>query len=67
MQRDLWTVTQLQDELAQKPTAPLRKYRLIFAEGRGVAWPEKKTFNWQRAVLVKNTEQWLELAAKAFR
>ena len=37
------------DEL---PFDAVRKYRVVLAEGRGVAWPMNHTFNGKRAVPV---------------
>ena len=48
----------LRDELANDPEDPLKKYRLVFAEGRGVAWDVGRTFNVRHRIAVANVEQW---------
>ncbi len=45
-------------ELRQDPDNPMRKYRLVFAEGKGVSWPMEKTFNVARGIRVVGAEEW---------
>jgi len=59
IQREQWTVRKLTAELARTPTESLQKYRLVFAEGRGVAWPKYRTFNEKNGILVTDVEEWL--------
>lgn len=54
-----WTVPQLRQELALDPDDGLKKYRVVFAEGKGVAWDAQQTFNAQRAIAVENVGQWM--------
>lgn len=54
-----WTVPHLKHELALDPGNPLKKYRVVFAEGRGVAWDAKRTFNAQREIAVEDVGQWM--------
>ena len=61
VQRSLWSLEQLRRELAEEPGDALRKYRLVFAEGRGVAWPKESSFNGERGLPVTSVEQWLAL------
>lgn len=56
--RAAWSVSDLKEELANDRDNALRKYRVVFAEGRGVAWDKEKTFNAQRAIPVMGAEQW---------
>ncbi len=53
-----WSVSELQNELAKDPDDSLRKYRVVFAQGKGVSWDINKTFNAQRGISVMNVEQW---------
>lgn len=59
VQRVEWSVPLLKDELAKDPENNLKKYRVVFAEGRGVAWDLGQTFNAQHGIEVKDVEQWL--------
>ncbi len=58
VQRTAWSRSRLRDELAADPTNPLRKYRVVFAEGNGVSWGVDQTFNAQRGIEVVGVEQW---------
>lgn len=46
--REEWSVPLRKDDLAKDPNNPIKKYRVVFAEGRGVSWDVGKTFNAQR-------------------
>ena len=49
------SVPVLKDELAKDP---IKKYRVVFAEGKGVSWDVGNTFNAQRGIEVLSVEQW---------
>ncbi|CAB3673391.1 hypothetical protein LMG24238_02223 [Paraburkholderia sediminicola] len=57
--RTVWSVDELKRELAQEPHDALRKYRVVFAEGRGVAWDQQSTFNAQKGIAVCGLEEWM--------
>ncbi len=54
-----WTAAQLKEELAKEPENPLRKYRVVFAEGRGVSWPLEDTFNAQHHIETTDVAGWM--------
>ncbi len=54
-----WSLGRLRDELAQEPDNALRKYRVVFAEGKGVSWEMAKTFNAQRGIETIGVERWM--------
>lgn len=56
--RNVWTVPYLMQELEKDPTHHIRKYRAVFAQGKGVAWPKVGTFNAQQSIQVMTAEQW---------
>lgn len=58
VQREVWTVPELKDHLAKDPDNPIKKYRVVFAEGRGVSWDMNKTFNAQRGIEVVDVQRW---------
>ncbi len=60
MHRVPWTVPMLKEQLADEPDSALRKYRVVFAEGRGVAWAMDQTFNAQRAIPVTGVKRWMQ-------
>jgi hypothetical protein len=57
--RSAWSVDELKRKLVQEPDDSLRKYRVVFAEGRGVAWDRQSTFNAQRGIAVSGLEEWM--------
>lgn len=68
VQRECWSVPRLKQELAQSPADEMRKYRVVFAEGVGVAWARAQTFNVQQGIEVVGVEQWFrEHALSAIR
>lgn len=56
--QNVWTVPYLMDELAKDPTHHIKKYRAVFAQGRGVSWPKAGTFNARHAIPVTTAEAW---------
>jgi hypothetical protein len=57
-------VQHLLAELAEKPDDSLRKYRAVFALGRGVAWDVERTFNAIHKIPVTSAEQWAQSGLK---
>lgn len=53
-----WNVPELKSELEKDPDDPIKKYRVVFAEGRGVSWSLDRTFNDQMGIEVIDAEQW---------
>lgn len=58
VRRKEWTVPDLIRQWDEKPQDTLRKYRVVFAQGRGVAWDMKRTFNAQRNIRVCGLDEW---------
>jgi hypothetical protein len=59
VRREVWSVPELQRELAADPGDSLKKYRAVFAAGRGVAWDKRSSFNAQRGIDVCDLRQWM--------
>ena len=53
-----WTVPGLEADLAHDPDNAIRKYRVVFAQGRGVAWSLDQTFNARHGIETVDVEQW---------
>ena len=53
-----WSVPELKDELAKDPADALKKYRVVFAEGKGVSWDVGETFNARRGIGVVGVARW---------
>ena len=56
--RELWDVDFLKGELEKDPDNVLKKYRLVFADGGGVAWDLPRTFNVQKGIPVTDVKSW---------
>ena len=56
--RNVWTVPYLLQELEKDPTHHIKKYRAVFGQGRGVAWPKAGTFNVRQSIQVTTAEEW---------
>lgn len=57
--REEWSVGMLKEELAQDPGDGLKKYRVVFAEGKGVAWSQEETFDKVRGLRLQGVEDWV--------
>ena len=58
---NVWPVSFLMDEMEKESDEGLKhikKYRAVFAQGRGVAWPKDTTFNGRHAIATTTAEQW---------
>ena len=55
---NVWTVPYLMQELEKDPTHHIKKYRAVFAQGKGVSWPKAGTFNDRQSIPVTTVEQW---------
>jgi hypothetical protein len=59
--RNEWTVAHLLEDLRQHPDDGLRKYRAVFAQGKGVAWAKDRTFNATHGISTTTTEEWARI------
>ncbi|MBA1275725.1 aromatic alcohol reductase [Stutzerimonas azotifigens] len=55
-----WTLDKLRDDLVADPDDPIKKYRAVFAEGEGVAWPKRRTYNAEHGLNLTTTADWIE-------
>jgi hypothetical protein len=60
VERVEWAVPALMADLATAPDDSVRKYRAVFAEGKGVAWPKADTYNAQKKIETIDVAQWLQ-------
>jgi hypothetical protein len=58
VERTEWSVEHLLDDLGNDPADTMKKYRAVFAQGRGVAWPKASSYNAVRAIPTTTAEQW---------
>lgn len=57
--RVLWDMDRLRDEVRSYPDDGMRKYRLAFARDTGVAWDRERTFNHAQGIEVVDVPAWL--------
>lgn len=58
IKRTEWTVESLEEELRSDPSNLIRKYRVVFAKGKGVAWDIGKTYNARKKMNVVSLREW---------
>ncbi|KAH8596267.1 putative isoflavone oxidoreductase [Bisporella sp. PMI_857] len=56
--RELWTEEYLREELEKDPSNGVKKYRVVFASGKGLAWDMSKTFNAQQGIETEDVHTW---------
>ena len=61
VERVEWTIDVLNGELQKDTNNTLKKYRIVFAEGRGVAWDKEESFNGKRGLEMIDLETWVKL------
>lgn len=54
-----WSEQYLMDKLALNQQDMMSKYRAVFAQGRGVAWDKKQTFNERHNIPVTDVAAWI--------
>jgi len=58
VRRIQWSTEHLRTELAADPDDTMKKYRAVFAQGVGVAWPVSRTFNAAKGIKTTTARQW---------
>ena len=59
LRRELWSTERLREELRMEPGDSVRKYRVVFAEGRGVAWEVEGMWGFRRGVEGVGVDEWV--------
>lgn len=59
IEREIWTIPALMGALAEAPDDMLRRYRAVFALGRGVSWKQADSFNATRGLTTTGADVWL--------
>jgi len=58
-EREEWTVQQLSEDLSKDSENGIKKYRVVFAEGKGVSWKKEMSFNVQKDIKLQTVRDWL--------
>jgi hypothetical protein len=56
--RTVWTIDHLLEDLEKHPADTMAKYRAVFAQGKGVAWPKQSSFNAVHGFRTTGAEEW---------
>ena len=54
------SVEELKRELEDKPKDGMAKYRIVFGEGRGIAWDKETSFNARNGIETLTVSEWAE-------
>ncbi|GGM29868.1 aromatic alcohol reductase [Pseudomonas asuensis] len=60
VERVEWPLPMLRDDLIAAPDDSIRKYRAVFAEGKGVAWPKADSYNAKKKINTMTVSQWIK-------
>ena len=60
VKRELWGIDFLKAESTADPENVTKKYRVVFAEGKGLSWGLETTFNGKRGNEVTDVESFAE-------
>lgn len=56
--RRVWPLEYLRDESRKDPDDKLKRYRVVFAEGKGLSWPKEDTWNVRRGMSMVGVEEY---------
>lgn len=57
--RDVWPLEHLREESSKDPEDLIKRYRVVFAEGKGVSWPMEGTWSARKAMKMEGVEEWV--------
>lgn len=57
--RSLWRTEYLKEESGKDPENKLLKYRVVFSEGNGLAWPKEGTYNAEKNIDMEGIETYM--------
>lgn len=60
----VWSTPQLMQELADDPSNMIKKYRAVFAQGKGVSWDKDLTFNVKAGAKLEGIRGWMKTNLK---
>lgn len=61
----VWSTPQLMQELADDPSNMIKKYRAVFAQGKGVSWDKDLSFNVKAGAKLEGIRDWMKTNLKA--
>lgn len=64
VRREVRSIESLKADVHKAPGDRAAKFRVVFAEGKGVSWPKETSLNASWAMETNNVEDWLRLYLK---
>ena len=58
--REVWPLEQLKEKARQEPDNKLRKYHVVFSEGKGLSWPKEKTWTASKGWKLQDIAEWIQ-------
>ena len=68
--RDVWPLAELREKSKQDPGTLLKKYHVVFSEGKGLSWPKEQSWNAARGIEMQSIagylrEHWQDIQTAA--
>lgn len=57
--REVWPLEYLRHESEKDPEDKLKRYRVVFAEGKGLSWPKEETWSAKAGIKMMGVEDWV--------
>ncbi|KAJ9635665.1 hypothetical protein H2204_005625 [Knufia peltigerae] len=57
--KKVWPLAFLREESQRDPGDKLKRYRVVFAEGKGLSWPKEETWSAQLGLKLMGVEEWI--------
>ena len=58
--KEVWSLSYLREESKKDPKDQLKRYRVVFSEGRGLSWPKDRTWNAQIGLDMESVSTWVK-------
>jgi hypothetical protein len=59
VEKKVWPLEYLREESGKDPEDKIKKYRVVFAEGKGLSWPKEKTWSHEQGIRMEGVEEWM--------
>ena len=56
---EVWPLAYLKEESRKDPDNKLKKYRVVFSEGRGLSWPKNDTWSARNGIEMEDVATWI--------
>ena len=57
--RQVWPLEDLRKESLMDPGDKIKRYRVVFAEGKGLSWPKEETWSAKHGMDLMGVEEWV--------